>query len=89
MENSFLLLLLCSAACEAGHIPIFENKVLLSHYMEKNKELGKKYQLVYLLRICRYLLETVIFYSIFSFTGAKNLPVIGLSGLRHGDSGVH
>ena len=73
---------------EAGHIPIFGNKVLLSHYMEKNKELGKKYQLVYLLPICRYLLETLIFYSIFSFTGARNLLLIGLSGLRHGDSSV-
>ena len=56
--------------------------------MEKNKELGKKYQLVYLLPICRYLLETLIFYSILSFTGARNLLEIGLSGLRHGDSSV-
>ena len=63
-------------SCEAGHIPIFGNKVLMSHYMEKYKELGKKYQLVYLLPICRYLLETLIFYSIFSFTGARNLWLV-------------
>ena len=63
-------------SCEAGHIPIFGNKVLMSHYMEKFKELGKKYQLVYLLPICRYLLETLIFYSIFSFTGARNLWLV-------------
>ena len=84
------LTLLFKNCLASRHFPDVWNKSnIVPVHKKGDKQLIKKYRPVFLLTICRKLLEKLMFNSIFNFIDTRKILPVRRSGFRPRESCVH